>query len=52
MRSGFITTARQAGKREEKIRAQSGHAANSPVFWGYIQEADAWTDAASEDIGL
>lgn len=52
MRSGFITAARQAGKREEKIRAQSGHAANSPVFWGYIQEADAWTDAASEDIGL
>ncbi|MFD7554099.1 hypothetical protein ACFV9E_06115 [Streptomyces sp. NPDC059835] len=52
MRSGFITTARKAGKREEKIRAQSGHAANSPVFWGYIQEADAWTDAASEGIGL
>ncbi|KOU17080.1 hypothetical protein ADK49_16785 [Streptomyces sp. WM6349] len=52
MRSGFITTARKAGKREEKIRAQSGHAANSPVFWGYIQEADAWTDAASQGIGL
>ncbi|MCY0917075.1 tyrosine-type recombinase/integrase [Streptomyces sp. H27-G5] len=52
MRSGFITASRKAGKREEKIRAQSGHAANSPVFWGYIQDADAWTDAASEDIGL
>ncbi|MEW2415271.1 hypothetical protein AB0953_16370 [Streptomyces sp. NPDC046866] len=52
MRSGFITAARKAGKREEKIRAQSGHAANSPVFWGYIQEADAWTEAASEGIGL
>lgn len=52
MRSGFITTSRLAGKREEKIRAQSGHADNSPVFWGYIEEADRWTDAASEDIGL
>jgi integrase len=52
MRSGFITTARKAGKREEKIRAQSGHAANSPVFWGYIQEADRWSEAASDDIGL
>jgi len=52
MRAGFITTSRIAGKREEKIRAQSGHAANSPAFWGYIREADKWTDAASEDIGL
>jgi integrase len=52
MRAGFITTSRIAGKREEKIRAQSGHAENSPAFWGYIREADKWTDAASEDIGL
>lgn len=52
MRAGFITASRVAGKREEKIRAQSGHAENSPAFWGYIREADKWTDAASEDIGL
>ncbi|MEU2724092.1 integrase [Streptomyces smyrnaeus] len=52
MRAGFITASRRAGKREEKIRAQSGHAENSPAFWGYIREADKWTDAASEDIGL
>jgi len=52
MRAGFITASRVAGKREEKIRAQSGHAANSAAFWGYIREADKWTDAASEDIGL
>lgn len=52
MRAGFITTSRRAGKREEKIREQSGHADNSPAFWGYIREADKWTDAASEDIGL
>lgn len=51
-RAGFITTSRKAGKREEKIREQSGHAANSPVFWRYIRDADAWTDAASEGIGL
>lgn len=25
---------------------------SSPCFWGYIREADKWTDAASEDIGL
>jgi len=52
MRAGFITTSRRAGKREEKIREQSGHAQNSPAFWGYIREADKWTDAASDDIGL
>lgn len=52
MRAGFITTSRIAGKREEKIREQSGHAQNSPAFWGYIREADKWIDAASEDIGL
>ncbi|AVH60033.1 MULTISPECIES: tyrosine-type recombinase/integrase [Streptomyces] len=50
MRAGFITASRRAGKREEKIRAQSGHAENSPAFWGYIRDADKWTDAASEDI--
>ncbi|MFE1361299.1 site-specific integrase [Streptomyces harbinensis] len=52
MRAGLITASRIAGKREEKIRAQSGHAENSPAFWGYIREADKWADAASEDIGL
>ncbi|WP_285439045.1 hypothetical protein [Streptomyces sp. ISL-99] len=30
---------------------ESGHAENSPAFWGYIRETDKWTDAASEDIG-
>jgi integrase len=50
MRAGFITTSRRAGKREEKIREQSGHAEGSPVFWRYIRDADKWTDAASEDI--
>lgn len=51
-RAGFITTSRRAGKREEKIRAQSGHSEKSPVFWRYIRDADKWVDAASEGIGL
>jgi integrase len=50
LRAGFITASRRAGKREEKIRQQSGHADASPVFWRYIRDADQWTDAASEDI--
>lgn len=50
MRAGFITASRRAGKREEKIREQSGHADNSPVFWRYIREADKWIDAASDGI--
>ncbi|MET4670865.1 tyrosine-type recombinase/integrase [Streptomyces sp. PvR018] len=50
MRAGFITASRRAGKREEKIREQSGHAEGSPVFWRYIREADKWVDAASDGI--
>ncbi|MEU8501550.1 hypothetical protein AB0C86_33220 [Streptomyces lavendulae] len=52
MRTGFIAVSRKDGKREEEIRALSGHAADSPVFWGYIQKTGAWTDAGSEGIGL
>ncbi len=52
MHAGFITVSRRAVKRQKKIRAQSGHAANSPAYWGYIREADKWTDAAPEEIGL
>ncbi|MGW5173088.1 tyrosine-type recombinase/integrase [Streptomyces sp. NPDC004082] len=50
MRAGFITASRRAGKREEKIREQSGHAEGSPVFWRYIRDADKWVDAASDGI--
>lgn len=50
MRAGFITASRRAGKREEKIREQSGHSEGSPVFWRYIREADKWVDAASDGI--
>ncbi|MER6605749.1 hypothetical protein ABT282_07490 [Streptomyces sp. NPDC000927] len=52
MRSGYITETRKAGKREEKIRAVSGHSPKSHIFWGYIQEADKWEDAAGVDLGF
>lgn len=52
MRSGLVTTARQRGKRAEKIRQQTGHAENSPVFWGYVRDAELWDDPATEGIGL
>ena len=52
MRAGLITTARKERKRVEKIREQSGHAANSPVFWEYVRDADRWDAAATDGIGL
>lgn len=52
MRAGLVTTARKKGKRVEKIRAQTGHAINSPVFWEYVREGEMWEDAATEGIGL
>lgn len=51
MRAGFITTARKAGKRVEKIREQSGHE-DGRAFGVYIRDAEKWTDAAGEGIGL
>ncbi|PJN21127.1 hypothetical protein [Kitasatospora sp. CB02891] len=51
-RRGIVTTGRRHGKRAEKLRAQGGWAANSPVFWGYIDEGELWEDAATEGIGL
>lgn len=52
MRAGLVTTARKKGKRVEKIRAQTGHAMNSPVFWEYVREGELWEDAATDGIGL
>ncbi|MFD9636799.1 hypothetical protein [Streptomyces violascens] len=31
---------------------QSGHSEKSSAFWGYIEEAEQWEDAASDGIGL
>jgi integrase len=52
MRRGLVTTGRKKGKRAEKLRAQTGHAVNSPVFWEYIEEGELWEDAATDGIGL
>lgn len=52
MRRGLVTTGRKRGKRVEKLRAQTGHAANSPVFWEYVEEGEMWEDAATDGIGL
>ncbi|MED7949066.1 hypothetical protein [Streptomyces sp. BE303] len=51
-RAGLITAGIRAGKRPDKVRAQSGHAAGSPVFEGYVRDARAREDAATDDIGL
>ncbi|MER6610221.1 tyrosine-type recombinase/integrase [Streptomyces sp. NPDC000927] len=50
MRRGFITSARKAGKRVEKIRKQSGHSEKSSSFWGYIDDADLVEDNASDGL--
>ena len=52
MRRGLVTTGRKKGKRVEKLRAQTGHASNSPVFWEYVEEGEMWEDAATEGLGL
>jgi integrase len=52
MRRGLVTTGRKKGKRVEKLRAQTGHATNSPVFWEYVEEGEMWEDAATEGLGL
>lgn len=51
-RRGLVTTGRKKGKRVEKLRRQGGWAANSPVFWEYVDEGEAFEDAATEGIGL
>ncbi|MEU1470962.1 hypothetical protein ABZ434_22365 [Streptomyces sp. NPDC005761] len=33
-------------------RKQGGWAANSPVFWEYVDEGERWEDTATEGIGL
>jgi site-specific recombinase XerD len=50
LRAGFITSARRAGHRAERIRAVSGHKEGSRVFDGYIREADVWADHAGAGV--
>ncbi|MFD0042688.1 hypothetical protein ACFVIZ_34180 [Streptomyces anulatus] len=51
-RRGLVSTGRKRGKRAEKLRKQGGWAANSPVFWEYVDEGERWEDTATEGIGL
>jgi integrase len=51
-RRGLVTTGRKKGKRVEKLRSQGGWSPNSPVFWEYVDEGEAFEDAATEGIGL
>ncbi|MFJ1774961.1 hypothetical protein ACIOFQ_32750 [[Kitasatospora] papulosa] len=51
-RRGLVSTGRKRGKRAEKLRQQGGWAANSPVFWEYVDEGERWEDAATKGIGL
>ncbi|MEK8146648.1 hypothetical protein NKH18_51425 [Streptomyces sp. M10(2022)] len=51
-RRGLVSTGRKRGKRPEKLRKQGGWAANSPVFWEYVDEGERWEHTATEAIGL
>ncbi|MFJ8745807.1 tyrosine-type recombinase/integrase [Embleya sp. NPDC127516] len=51
-RRGLVTTGRKKGKKPEKLRKQSGHSANSPVLWSYVEDGEMWEDAATEGLGL
>ncbi|MEU2856783.1 hypothetical protein [Streptomyces syringium] len=51
-RRGLVNTGRKKGKRAEKLRAQGGWSAKSPVFWEYVDNADRTEDAATDGIGL
>lgn len=52
LRSGFMTAAAKAGKRLDKMMAQSGHAKTDTAM-GYIRDAEMFDDAnAAKGIGL
>ncbi|MER6617754.1 hypothetical protein [Streptomyces xantholiticus] len=51
-RSGLITIGRKKGNGVEKLRARSGRAENSPVFWKYVRDGEKWEHAATDGIGL
>ncbi|WP_404200296.1 site-specific integrase [Streptomyces tauricus] len=51
-RRTLVTLGIKNGKRVDKLRRQGGWSANSPVFWEYVDEGEAFEDAATEGIGL
>ena len=51
LRSGFITQAVWAGKRERRVMEHSGHKSQA-VFNGYVKEARSFQENPVEGIGL
>ena len=51
LRSGFITQAVWAGKRERRIKEHTGHK-SWDVFSSYVEEAQGFQENPAEDIGL
>jgi len=51
LRSGFVTSATQAGVRPDKIMAQTGHKSLA-MLARYIRQVSLWEDNASGMIGL
>lgn len=51
LRAGFVTAAVRAGKREDRIMAQTGHRSHA-VMAGYIREAGMFVDNAAVGLGL
>ncbi|MFF4173692.1 hypothetical protein [Streptomyces sp. NPDC001744] len=51
-RRTLVTLGIKNRKRVDKLRRQGGWSANSPVFWEYVDEGEAFEDAPTEGIGL
>lgn len=49
-RRALVSTGRKRGMRAGKLRKQGGWAADSPVFWEYVDENERWVK--TEGIGL
>ncbi|MGW3376153.1 tyrosine-type recombinase/integrase [Streptomyces hydrogenans] len=47
LRSGFVTEGRRAGVPAEKLRAQTGHSAASPVFWVYVRQGELFEESVT-----
>lgn len=50
-RAGHVTAATKAGKRRDRIMAQTDHKSER-VFAGYVRQAELFVDNAAEGIGL
>ena len=51
LRAGFVTTAIKAGKRTDRVMAQTGHRSHA-VMQGYVREAGLFVDNAAVGLGL